>query len=105
MSCRSANIVYLITCRKCRIQYVGETSRTLAERLTDHRSNIKHRKNTPIAIHFNSANHSAADLRAVAIEQIRDSERTLTVRRQREQYWQNKLGTKHPQGLNELPVE
>ena len=105
MSCRSANIVYLITCRKCRIQYVGETSRTLAERLTDHRSNIKHRKNTPIAIHFNSANHSAADLRAVAIEQIRDSERTLTVRRQREQYWQNKLGTKHPQGLNEMPVE
>lgn len=100
LSCKSSNIVYLITCRVCNIQYVGETNRKLAARLTDHRSNIKHNKPTPIAMHFNSANHSFSDISAIAIEQIDLCDRTATTRKQREQYWQNKLATKIPLGLN-----
>jgi len=40
LNCKSTNIIYLITCKQCNIQYVGETSRSLAARFTDHRSNI-----------------------------------------------------------------
>jgi len=45
ITCKTKNIIYLITCTKCNIQYVGETGRCLSERLTDHRSNIKNKKN------------------------------------------------------------
>ena len=40
LCCKSKNIIYLITCKKCNLQYVGETSRELRECATDHRSNI-----------------------------------------------------------------
>jgi hypothetical protein len=104
MNCRTNNIVYLITCIKCNIQYVGETSRCLAERLTDHRSNIKHNKITPIAIHFNTPGHSALrDLKAMAIEKISDTENPLKKRKQQESLWQKRLGTIYPYGLNCYP--
>lgn len=105
LSCKSSSIIYLITCRKCNMQYVGETNRKLAERLTDHRSNIKNLKATPIGVHFNSANHSFLDIHAVAVEQVDNSGRSTAVRRRREQFWQEKLSTKHPWGLNEMPME
>jgi hypothetical protein len=104
LTCNSRNIVYLLTCEICRIQYIGETNRTLAERLTDHRSNIKTNKKTPIAIHFNSNYHSINNVQAIAIEQIADGDMAHITRRKRETFWQNKLGTKHPQGLNGMPI-
>jgi len=87
MSCNSFNIVYLITCRVCQIQYVGETKRTLAQRLTDHRSNITTQKKTPISLHFNLIGHSLNDLQAIAIEKIDDRAAAAHVtRRLREQF-------------------
>lgn len=100
LSCATTNIVYLITCRKCNIQYVGETSRNLTQRLTDHRSNVKTKKITPISLHFNSPGHSPYDIFAIPIEKIRNN--NVTARRQREQFWQKKLGTKKPWGLNDI---
>lgn len=103
MTCSSKSIVYLITCRKCYIQYVGETSKTLRERMTQHRSCIKNKKITPIAIHFNSPQHSFLDMRAIAIEQLQINEDR--VRKIKEKEWQNRLGTLYPLGLNGLPME
>jgi tripartite motif-containing protein 2/3 len=103
LTCASHNIVYLITCARCNLQYVGETSRTLRERLTDHRSNIKTKKPTPISVHFSTPMHSFQDLRIIAIEKIPEQTNSLLNRRDRENYWIKKLATKHPQGLNYLP--
>lgn len=36
------NIIYVIWCKKCRLQYVGETGNTLPKRLSAHRANIKY---------------------------------------------------------------
>ena len=52
-TCNSHHIIYLITCKQCNLLYVGITDRKLKERLTDHRSNIRNKKDTPIAEHFN----------------------------------------------------
>jgi len=41
MHCSSKKLVYLITCKKCKLQYVEETSRQLRDRMNDHRSAIK----------------------------------------------------------------
>ena len=106
MNCRSNNIIYLITCSKCNIQYVGETSRCLSERLTDHRSNIKQKKITPISIHFNEPGHSILrDLKAIVIEQISEIDNPLRKRKQQEALWQQRLGTIYPHGLNCYPTK
>jgi hypothetical protein len=41
----------------------------------------------------------------VAIEGIHEDHRTSMVRKQREQFWQIKLGTKYPHGLNGMPID
>ena len=41
MTCKSANLVYLISCRKCGLQYVGETENLLHIRMNGHRSDIR----------------------------------------------------------------
>jgi len=106
VNCGSKNIICLITCKKCNLQYVGETSRTLRDRTTDHRSNISTHKKTPIGLHFNSDNHTYRDLEITAIEKIPDGDQKhiVTIRKQREEFWQIKLGTKFPAGLNCMPI-
>ena len=105
LNCKTTNIVYLISCEKCYLQYVGETGRSLADRVREHRSNIKQKKKTPISIHFNSENHSVDDLSVMAIEKISDIDNPKLLRRQRESFWQRKLGTKYPEGLNLMPID
>ena len=106
VNCGSKNIIYLVTCKKCNLQYVGETSRALRDRTTDHRSNIVTNKRTPIGLHFNSNNHSYRDLEIAAIEKISEKiqKNVVTIRKQREEFWQMKLGTKFPAGLNCMPI-
>ena len=63
--------VYLIKCRKCNKQYVGETENALHIRLNGHRSNVKTKKmEKPVAAHFNLPGHSMEDLTIVVIEKI-----------------------------------
>ena len=63
VDCCSRNIVYLIKCKKCAVQYVGETENALRVRLTGHRSNINHkRKDRPVAKHFYQPDHSIYNL-------------------------------------------
>jgi hypothetical protein len=101
-NCTSANIVYLITCTECSIQYVGETHGALRDRLNGHRSDIKTKKHTPIGIHFNSTNHSINNVQIIPIEILNTD--NINFRRSREFYWQLRIGTIFPNGLNNYPV-
>ena len=96
------------------MQYVGESSRTVHERLTNHRSDIKTQKPTPVAEHFN--NDTCGGLQSLTItpleilpkqtEEILIPLKELMARRERELHWMNKLKTKAPMGINkrtELP--
>lgn len=103
LNCNSCNIIYLITCLKCKIQYVGETGNALRDRMNGHRSCVKLNKDTPVGIHFNSKNHDLSHLSVVPIEKLKSE--NLTFRRSREFFWQHKLGTIFPRGLNNFPVE
>lgn len=96
-NCKSNNIIYLITCMACDKQYVGQTSRTLADRLNNHLSCIRHNKDTPISIHFNQPNHSINHLRIIAIEQNTSSHKQLETK---EKHWQHALQTFYPLGIN-----
>ena len=41
LNCSSTNCIYLITCTKCKLQYVGETVQTLRNRFSTHRQGMK----------------------------------------------------------------
>ena len=97
-SCNSKNLVYLITCSFCHIQYVGITTQTLRERLNGHRSKIKENKlKTNIVTHFNLPNHSFSNLNIQILETVEDNV-SLT---ERELFWIKNLQTIYPFGLND----
>src|SRR5262249_55408736 len=100
-NCLSKNVIYVITCKKCRVQYVGETSMTLRDRMRCHKKFILGQKHhTYVVRHFNSAGHSINDLQIQIIETLaagcnkRDLEN-------REDFWIRVLNTAYPFGLND----
>ena len=97
--CKSTWVIYLITCKKCNKQYVGKTTTSLYTRFTNTKSDIKNRKkNLPIVDHFNSKDHSIADVSLMAIENINN--KTDHNIEKRESYWIAKLRTLRPDGIN-----
>ena len=107
LSCDSKHVVYLISCRKCGFQYVGETSQLLRCRINQHRSSIrKSNPSTLVAKHFASPGHTVDDIRVMPIERIEphpnETQRSIDSRRRtREDFWIRELGTLDPYGLND----
>lgn len=93
------NCVYLITCTKCGIQYVGETGNTLLLRFTQHRYNILRHKqtHTPLVKHFST--HGWHSVQASVLES--NSRWSGTERLTAERRWILRLDTIQPRGLNE----
>jgi hypothetical protein len=104
LTCDSTNIIYLLFCNICRhTQYVGETMATLRERFYQHRSDIARNseaKRTLVTQHFHQPGHTQDNVKVIVIEQV--FVRTKEARRAREHFWQLKLQTLAPFGLNTL---
>ena len=69
-TCQTSDLVYYISCLRCRALYVGETGRTLKQRFGEHLRSIE--KNQPgftVAEHFNTNGHSlhGADVRGLKL--------------------------------------
>ena len=100
ITCTSKNIIYLITCKRCQKQYVGETKTQFRLRFNNHLSTIRRKTNTPVAIHFNENQHTIEDLTITGIIKLNKSDDIL--RRKLESVWISKLNTLTPNGLNIL---
>jgi hypothetical protein len=103
MNCSSKNVIYLISCKKCRLQYVGETSMRLKDRLNNHMSTIRTNKNTAVAIHFNQTFHTIDHVIIKPIELVDINDKK--VRLEREKLWIKTLNTRYPNGLNCYPID
>lgn len=101
-SCYSKHLIYLIICRKCNKQYVGQTSRSLRDRLNNHRSDITLKKNTAIAIHYNESSHSFEDLGILPIFSLVGLSEVN--RNKMEFKFMRELNTFYPGGLNFYPM-
>ena len=99
-SCKSFNIVYLITCRRCGQQYEGETGLPLHRRINSHHFDIKQRRTeeSPVAEHFNCKGYTLADMTVMAIDQLYSHDSCL--RKIGESKWIRTLGTSRPFGMN-----
>ena len=62
MDCSSRNVIYLISCKKCGVQYIGKTSQTLRSRMNNHRYRLKHMCDLYLYNHFNSDEHFIDDM-------------------------------------------
>ena len=99
-TCETSDVIYLITCKKCYKQYVGQTSQQVSRRMNNHRFDINNYVDpafsTHVAVHFNGNDHSLADFSFMPIDIVHsDMERLL-----KETYWIHKLDTVFPNGLN-----
>ena len=105
IDCNCKNIVYLIECKRCEEQYVGETSKTLRARLTNHISDINRYCSTSIAEHFNQFDHDGvSDLQITPVLQVPDhgsAFKNSLARRKHESFFIEKLKTMTPDGINE----
>ena len=98
-TCKTRNLVYLIQCRKCGLQYVGETANPLHIRMNGYRSDIHTWKtDKPVAAHFNLPDHTLDDLQVMGIEKIHNNDTEW--RKHRESYWIFTLDTLAPTGMN-----
>ena len=71
-SCKTNNIIYLIECKKCSLQYVGESGQPLHKRMDNHRYDVTHGRieESPVAAHFRSDGHSESDLSVCVIDRL-----------------------------------
>ena len=100
MDCNSANVVYLITCTRCMMQYCGECSTPLKIRMANHRYSIRKGLDLPVAKHFNRPKHTLNDMKVMPIEKIKNDDKNK--RKQREAFWIYELRTLSPEGVNVL---
>ena len=54
MNCATENVVYLISCTRCGVQYVGETSQKLRSRFNNHRNRLKNMANLIILVRMDT---------------------------------------------------
>ena len=111
ISCRSSNLIYCITCKICKKQYVGQTLLRLKDRFIHHFSSIeKDDTEKSVSRHFNSIGHNGIkDMTIHVLEFIKKPPRSIqatNIRNRRETSWTHALRTLAPYGLNmENPKE
>lgn len=106
LTCLSSNIIYVITCTKCGVQYVGMTTQSLKARFSQHLREIrKHQAagstwgSTRLYRHFTKAGHLPHHLKVQPVEKTTEGESNI---RTRESHWIRALMTCEPHGLNIL---
>ena len=106
-TCNSNNIVYCISCRTCRKQYVGQTKNSVKKRFQAHFYQIAHEPQiTEVSRHFNQRDyHKLADVEISILSFVHqgpDSEAALQMRLRLEFDWIHKLRSQIPLGLNSM---
>ena len=95
---RTKNVVYLIYCSRCGKKYVGETGNSLSVRFTQHRYNVRNKRDMekPVVSHF--VNHGVEAMKVAGLQ--RSDTWSAADRRKIERLWIYRLTTKEPWGLN-----
>lgn len=106
-NCKSTYAIYLMECKRCKVQYIGKCESTFNVRLNNHRKDALHPTNStiPASKHFSNQSHNFnRDAKFIIIETITDKSKTKEEKQQillrRENFWIKKLKTLIPNGLN-----
>jgi hypothetical protein len=105
ISCRSSNLIYAITCTRCRKQYVGQTLLRLKDRFKHHLYDIEiGDKQKAVGLHFSRFDHNGwKDVEISVLEFIKKPPRSpeaVKIRDRVEKKWIHLLRSPAPLGLN-----
>jgi hypothetical protein len=105
VSCELSNFIYCITCKVCKLQYIGETGRPFRQRIYEHLYSItkSETRETPVSRHFHLPHHGPNDLVFHIIEDcnlLAENNDQASQRKRREMFWIRTLKTVHPYGIN-----
>ena len=116
INCKAVNVVYLLTCSNCCMQYVGETARNLNIRVREHlctmMGNNSDKGNINMKGHFINGTCKDAELKVKILEKLEGNGRTernaickdnARFRRSREAHWIKEMRTVYPYGFNSHP--
>ena len=103
LNCNSKSLIYLISCKTCGIQYVGQTTRRWRDRWNLYKQNQdlakkgQHHQQPKFHQHFLAEDHNGlvADADVILIDKTNSVTPTV-----REEFWIRTLRTNHPHGLN-----
>ena len=72
-NCKTRNVVYCITCQQCKLKYIGQTTRSLDERVREHIGSIRNlHTNQPTGDHFNLSGHELYHLKVSVLGKVWD---------------------------------
>lgn len=94
VNCHTKNVIYCVTCAKCQLQYVGETTRSVHQRFSEHRYSVK-KGNSYLATHFRQCGVNC--MKITVLETVRTEDRL----KDREDFWIRLLNSAFPFGLND----
>ena len=102
ITCETSNIIYMIQCTKCNLQYIGETKRRLKDRFNEPRRPIINpfSSYTPTVVsrHFLISGHAEDHMILILLEQLHTSRDSI--RKAREAFLIHRGKTLEPAGLN-----
>ena len=94
--CQTTNLVYIIDCKKCGEQYIGQTKNTLEKRFKQHLGYVANNTQAT-GQHFNLPTHNSSHMTISVLEKVH--QKTRHHREQRESHWIEKFNTKY-KGMN-----
>ena len=65
VNCKSANVIYILECSVCGLQYVGESKQPFHKRLNGHRSDLTKKTFLPVSQHSRLSDHSLEDFNRI----------------------------------------
>ena len=100
VDCTTKNNFYLLGCRKCPQQYIGETERAMKERFQEHRNYVStNNQSKTTGVHFNSKGHTISDMEITIVEKVFNQDPRF--RKEREKFYIQKFNTRY-KGLNRM---
>ena len=107
VTCQSSNLIYVITCKTCGTQYVGQTKNRLLTRFQGHVYDITQNNDTIVARHFNSCPsvnpllYDGVEIIVISFIPSHPDSRDAKQHRDREEKrWMHRLQSITPLGLN-----
>ena len=97
LSCDSKNIIYVLQCQYCGLQYVGQTTTSLRTRMTNHLSAFRSKQAPRMLLYRHFDTHGAFKAKIIPLTHSHPSSRMAT-----EEFWIKKLNTRIPNGLNNV---
>lgn len=85
-------------CSKCNLYYLGQTQNSIKIRISNHLSDIRKYRQTPVSLHFNKPDHSLNDF--VFFPFLSNKSWKLDKRLEKENKYIFKFNTLEPNGLN-----